>query len=243
MHVFADAFSVAYGTAAYIKVVYRNSTSCGLSISKSKLAPMKNKLVTIRRLELQAALMASRIKVTILDQMDIAIDSAFLWSGSKTVLNYLRNTKTNFGPYIMQQCNEIRVNTGVEDWRYIPSEINISDILSRGISFHKFHLLGAWLTGPEFLVSSNQNYDFEGLRNKTTFDEVRIETAKDQKGDANISVSNVNTKSVSPPPIFWEYYSSWTKIKQHVACLKTLKSKWLKWNENHRTVKTSFIYR
>ena len=37
--------------------------------------------------------MASRIKVTILDQMDMAIDSLNLWSDSKTALNYLRNTK------------------------------------------------------------------------------------------------------------------------------------------------------
>ena len=47
---------------------------------------MKNILVTILRLELQAALIASRIKVTILDQMDMPIDSVFLWSDSKTVL-------------------------------------------------------------------------------------------------------------------------------------------------------------
>ena len=94
-----------------MKVVDQNSTSCSLITGKSKLAPMKNKLVTIPRLELQAALMASRINVTILDQMDMGIDSVFLWSDSETVLNYLRNTKTNFGPYIMRRCNEIRVNT------------------------------------------------------------------------------------------------------------------------------------
>ena len=58
LQVFADGFSVVYGTAAYIKVMYRNSTSCGLSIGKSKLAPMKNKLVTMLQLELLAALMA-----------------------------------------------------------------------------------------------------------------------------------------------------------------------------------------
>ena len=73
--------------------------------------------------------MASRIKVTILDQMGMAIDSVFLWSDSKTSLNYLRNTKTNFASYIIRRCNEIRVNARVEDWRYIPSEINIADIL------------------------------------------------------------------------------------------------------------------
>ena len=105
MHIFADTSSEAYVTAAYIKVVHRNSTSRRLSVGKSKLAPMKNKLFTMLRLELQTALMSSRIKVTILDQIDIAIDSAFLWSDPKTVLNYLRNIKNSFGPYhaTMQQ--------------------------------------------------------------------------------------------------------------------------------------------
>ena len=65
-------------TAAYIKVVHQNSTPCRLLIDKSKLTLMKNKLVTIPWLELQAALITSRIKVTILDQMDMVIHSAFL---------------------------------------------------------------------------------------------------------------------------------------------------------------------
>ena len=56
---------MAYRTAAYIKVVYQNSTSCDLIIGKSKLAPMKNKLVTLLWLELQSALMVSRMKATI----------------------------------------------------------------------------------------------------------------------------------------------------------------------------------
>ena len=143
--------------SAYIKAVHQNSTSCNLIIGKSKLAPRKNKLVTILWFELLAALKASRIKITVLDQMDMAIDGVFLWSDSKTVLNHLRNTKTNFGPYIIWQCHEIWVNTRIGDWRYIPSEINIADILSCGITFNKFYLLNTWFTSPEFLASNNQN--------------------------------------------------------------------------------------
>ena len=56
----------------------------------------------------------------------------------------------------------MRVNARVEDWRYSPSEINIADALSRGVPLDKFHLLSSWFTGPEFLVSTNQNYNFEG---------------------------------------------------------------------------------
>ena len=50
---------------------------------KFKLAPMKNKLVTIPRLELQVALMASRIRVTTLVQIHIAINSVFYGQSQK----------------------------------------------------------------------------------------------------------------------------------------------------------------
>ena len=67
----------------------------------------------------------------------------------------------------MRRWNGMRVNTRVKDWIYIPSQINIADTLSRGISFDKFHLLSTWFAGPEFLVSNNQNYGSEGLMDKT----------------------------------------------------------------------------
>ena len=116
---------------------------------------MTNKLVSVPWSALQVALIASRIKLTILDQMVMATDSVLLWSDLKTVLNYLRNTKTNFRPYIKRRCNKIQVNTRVEDWRYIASEISIADILSHGMSFDKFQILTTCFTGPEFLISNN----------------------------------------------------------------------------------------
>ena len=63
---------------------------------------MKNKLTTIPRLELQAALLASRIKLTMTQEMDIHIDNIYLWNGSKTVVNYFYDRNTSFGPYIMR---------------------------------------------------------------------------------------------------------------------------------------------
>ena len=111
---------------------------------------MTNKLVSVPWSALQVALIASRIKLTILDQMVMATDSVLLWSDLKTVLNYLRNTKTNFRPYIKRRCNKIQVNT-----RVIASEISIADILSHGMSFDKFQILTTCFTGPEFLISNN----------------------------------------------------------------------------------------
>ena len=113
LHIFADASSKAYGAAAYVNVVNTNSKHCNLVLGKSKIAPIKNKLTTIPRLELQAALLASRIKLTVTQEMDI--HNIYLWSNSNTVLNYLRHRDTNFNPYITRRCTEIRQNTILED--------------------------------------------------------------------------------------------------------------------------------
>ena len=74
LHIFAEASCKAYGAVAYINVINTNSKHCNLILGKSKIAPMKNKLTTIPRLELQAALLASRIKLTVTQEMDIGDD-------------------------------------------------------------------------------------------------------------------------------------------------------------------------
>ena len=70
---------------------------------------MKNKLTAIHRLELESFLLASKIKLTVTLEMDIHIDSIYLWSDSKTVSNYLHN-----------------INTKIRD-------LNIPDVLSHEI--------------------------------------------------------------------------------------------------------------
>ena len=55
----------------------------------------------------------------------------------------------------MQKWNKIRVNTKVDNWRYIPAEMNNSGILSYFVLFDKFLLLSICLTGPEFLAPNN----------------------------------------------------------------------------------------
>ena len=53
LRIFANASSVASGTYAFTRVVYLKSASCSLIIGKSKLAPMKNNLVTMSPSEFQ----------------------------------------------------------------------------------------------------------------------------------------------------------------------------------------------
>ena len=67
--------------------------------------------MTIPRLELQAAVLASRLKTTILSELKLKVNQVCLWSDSSTVLKYIKNEKVNFGQYIMPRSNEIRNNS------------------------------------------------------------------------------------------------------------------------------------
>ena len=93
------------------------------------------------------------------------MDNIYLWSDAKAVLNYLRNRNTNFGPCNMRRCNEIKQNTNIEDWNYIPTDLNIADVLSRGILLENPDALPSWFTGPNFMKEASSIYNFESSEN------------------------------------------------------------------------------
>ena len=142
--------------------------------------------------------------------MDVHIDNVYLWPDSKTVLNYLCNRNTNIGPYIMRRCNVIRQNTNVKDLNHIPTNLNIADVLSLEILLENPDVPSSWFTGSNFV--SNEN-----VRNTTE------STASNPYQDLNVYMSKVKSAvpNTSCPTIFWEYYSSWNKIKRQANWLKT----------------------
>ena len=167
-----------------------------------------------------------RVKLTVTQEMDIHIDNIYLGSGSKTVLNYLRNMNSNFGPYIIRRCNEIRQNANVEDWNHIPTDLNIADFLSRGILLENSDMLSSWFTGPNFIKQASSIYNFDSNENGRNTTET---AAINQYQDLNVYISEVKSTvpNTSRRTIFWEYYSSWNKIKRHLAWIVKLKANWL----------------
>ena len=82
--IFSDASEHAYGACAYIQWELKdNRFASRLLISKSRLAPIKK--ITIVRLELNAALMAKRLKVTIEKEMRIQFARSYYIVDSECV--------------------------------------------------------------------------------------------------------------------------------------------------------------
>ena len=78
LHVFADASNNAYGAVAYLRQAHDENVKCSFIFGKSRLAPIKQNSLTVPKLELRAAKISSRIKLTILVEMRGAISQIYL---------------------------------------------------------------------------------------------------------------------------------------------------------------------
>ena len=148
LHIFADSSLKAYGCAAYFRVVENNNTKVSFVIGKSRLAPLKEKRLSIPKLELQAAVTATRIKTKLLVEANFNVERIHFWSDSKTVLKYVYNEEKHFPVYVMRRLDEIRSNSNITDWSYIPTHHNASDACTRPIDFIDFEDKNDYLNGP-----------------------------------------------------------------------------------------------
>ena len=133
LHIYSDASSSAYGAVAYFKSITSNKSV--FVLSKSRLSPVKEKSLTTPRLELQAAVTVVRLKDKIVEIFDIQFASIKFWVDSQIVLKYIQNTNRNFSIFVMNRLNEIRLNSNVADWNFIPGNQNPADLCTRYMPF------------------------------------------------------------------------------------------------------------
>ena len=76
LNIFCDTSSEAYGAVAYVNYFFecRKKHISSFLLSKSRLAPINEKSLTIPHLEVQAAVLAIRLKNIISKQLDFPID-------------------------------------------------------------------------------------------------------------------------------------------------------------------------
>ena len=90
LHVFGDASAEAFAAVAYLRQPASKgdkTSQTAFIIGKARVAPMK--LLTIPKLELQAALLASRLKRFVEDSLTIPINKVNLWTDSTTVCQWI----------------------------------------------------------------------------------------------------------------------------------------------------------
>ncbi|XP_068690419.1 uncharacterized protein [Montipora foliosa] len=96
LHHFADASQEhGYGTASYLRLINdQGNIHSSFVMGKSRVKPL-NGAVTVPKLELAAATLATRINKVVTRELEgrLTVDSVTYWTDSMIVLKYIANEK------------------------------------------------------------------------------------------------------------------------------------------------------
>ena len=208
--VFTDASKDAFGTCAYIhQKTNGDKYLVRLIAAKSRVAPLKQ--LTVPRLELQAAVLASRLVKAIEQESRLQFKSVKLFTDSSITLAWIQSPSRSFKPFVSSRVGEIQSNTDPSQWRHIPGEVNVADDVSRGIRVEELN--GRWSNGPEFLILPEEFWPREAM------EAVSEEDMERRQVKAVYEVKKVE-QIINP-----EKFSSWRKLIRVTARIQRLAKK------------------
>ena len=146
MHAFCDASQQGYGCVIYLKCRKLVTLVC----SKARVAPVKK--VTLPRLELLGALLASRMVKMVREALGLSqTTQVFCWTDSSVALGWIRGDPSRWKQFVSNRVTEIQSLTPPSCWSHCPGELNPSDLLTRGLSARTLVNSECWLKGPLWL--------------------------------------------------------------------------------------------
>ncbi|XP_039503038.1 uncharacterized protein LOC120459480 [Pimephales promelas] len=215
LHHFADASEEGFGTATYLLLHDdRGRTHSVFMMGKARVAPLK--LVTIPRMELTAAVMASRMDKLWRKELQMDLQESVFWTDSTSVLKYINNETSRFKVFVSNRVSEILKISNASQWRYVSTLTNPADLASRGVKVQSLLKTDAWFRGPDFLHDPESKWP----QNPETLEHTLI-------GDPEVKAVMVNVaqvEQVSPVEKLIEYFSSWFRLKRAVGWLLKFKT-------------------
>ncbi|XP_048001871.1 uncharacterized protein LOC125238571 [Leguminivora glycinivorella] len=204
LHVYADASELAYACVAYWRLVYPDgSIELILIASKTRVSPLKP--ISIPRLELQAALIASRLALVIKDSHRKKPTRTYFWTESMTVLQWLRSDARAFKPFVAHRLGEILENSAVKDWHWVPTDLNVADDATR-LRPIDLTLSHRWFFGPSFILKSPENWPTEPLNVTSNLEELKCQPIE------SVAVTSVIDVLPNPVTANPEYFNDWLRL-------------------------------
>lgn len=170
LHTFVDASEEAYAASVYLRISVGATSVCRLVFAKSRTAPVK--ALTIPRLELNAAVLGTRLAKFIGEQQTVKISKRFFWSDSRTVICWINSESRNYKQYVSCRIGEILESTDVSEWLWIPTKKNIADIATRSL-IPDLDSQSEWYHGPSFLRLPKNEWPVQKEETLITDEEIR----------------------------------------------------------------------
>jgi len=157
LHHFSDASRDAYGAVSYLRLLDEGGkVHCSFVISKSRVAPLR--VTTIPRLELCAAVLAAQLDHMIHRELDIKICRSVFWTDSTVVLQYIQNEHRRFHTFVANRISAILTMSVPSQWRYVNTDLNPADDVSRGLTAEEVMCSTRWSKGPQFLWQDEKTW-------------------------------------------------------------------------------------
>ncbi|XP_055594694.1 uncharacterized protein LOC129745574 [Uranotaenia lowii] len=201
LHVFCDASDSAYACVAYIRAKVKGKVHCSLVAGKAKVAPLK--VLSIPRLELQAAVIGARMQNTIVESHRLEIERSVFWTDSKTVLAWLNSDQRKYTKFVGVRVGEILSSSKAEDWRWIPSKLNVADDATKWGKNPNFSPDSRWFRGPDFLSEDESAWPANTNSTCETREEVQ---------HCLVHIFDKVLKMVK-----WEDFSNWVRLWRAVG--------------------------
>ena len=157
LHVFANSSMQAKCAVAYYRFCYENG-EVGVFLVSSRVRVTPLKRITTPRLELDAVRMGINLAATIVEESSVKVQMIVLWTDSLICRHWLTQPSRRYKDYVthrivdFQEKIESLEQNGVNvNIRYVPTEINVADIGTRGASPPCVDHDSSWQLGPAFL--------------------------------------------------------------------------------------------
>ena len=149
LHAFGDASGQGVGAVVYTVVRQQSGITQRFVAAKSRLAKQG---VTIPRLELVAAHMATNLLVNVRNALDnIPTPRSYGWTDSTVVLHWIKGNG-QYKQFVANRLAKIQLRKEIQ-WRYVPTNENPADLASRGGPIKSSNL---WESGPEWLQEEHR---------------------------------------------------------------------------------------
>ncbi|XP_054723442.1 uncharacterized protein LOC129233439 [Uloborus diversus] len=178
LHIFTDASAHGYACCAFLRCGEEEEVRVSLVSAKARVAPLQRP--TIPRLELLGAAIGARIASTILETFNLPLKTYF-WTDSMIVLGWITKTEP-WNTFAGNRVKEIRELTNIEDWRFVPGDVNPADLPSRSCDWSEL-LRSQWWEGPKWLYERPEFWPYTEI---ILPDEAMLERRKSVAVNLNI---------------------------------------------------------
>ncbi|XP_072380598.1 uncharacterized protein [Diabrotica undecimpunctata] len=145
-------------TGCYVDdILYGANDTQTLLKAHNEITDLLNKTITLPRLELMGALLASKLTTKVVDIIKDKLPSINMWSDSEIVLAWLRSHHSRWNQFVANRVAQIQENSSHSHWRHVKSKDNPADILSRGMMPSNILNSTLWFHGPQFLQTFDLN--------------------------------------------------------------------------------------